>query len=231
VMVFHAGTQTSDKEVVTSGGRVLGVTALGHGVSEAIDKAYAAVAKINWHDAHYRKDIGRKALVRMQTKAQVGIVMGSDSDLPVMQSAVAMLKKFGIPFEITVASAHRTPARAAQFAAQARQRGLKVIIAAAGHAAHLAGALAAQTTLPVIGVPIDSSALQGLDALLSTVQMPPGIPVATVAIGKPGATNAAILAVQILAVSDPGLGVLLDQHKAEMAAQVERKAHGLEEYR
>ncbi len=231
VMVFHAGTQQVEKQVVTSGGRVLGVTALGRGVAEAIEKAYAAVSKIEWQDVHYRRDIGRKALLRMQAPPQVGIVLGSDSDLPVMENAVAMLKKFGIPFEITVASAHRTPARAARFAAQARQRGIKVIIAAAGHAAHLAGALAAQTTLPVIGVPVDSSALQGLDALLSTVQMPPGIPVATVAIGKPGATNAAILAVQILAVADSDLAALLEQYKSEMAAQVEHKARALESFR
>ena len=136
---------------------------------------------------------------------QVGIVMGSDSDLGVMEATVSILRKFGVPFEITVASAHRTPLRAAEFASKAKDRGIKVIVAGAGHAAHLAGAMAAQTTLPVIGVPIDSSAFQGLDALLSTVQMPPGIPVATVAVGKPGATNAGILAVQILAVSDQSL--------------------------
>lgn len=161
---------------------------------------------------------------------QVGIVMGSDSDLGVMEESAAVLRKFGVAFEITVASAHRTPQRAADFASQAKNRGIKVIIAGAGHAAHLAGAMAAQTTLPVIGVPIDSSALQGMDALLSTVQMPPGIPVATVAIGKPGATNAGILAVQILAISDPRLAEKLDQYKTEMAAKVEEKAKKLEHY-
>ncbi|MEN8690984.1 MAG: 5-(carboxyamino)imidazole ribonucleotide mutase, partial [Desulfobacterales bacterium] len=138
-------------------------------------------------------------------RPQVGIVMGSDSDLDVMEETAAILRNFGVAFEITVASAHRTPRRAAEFAESARNRGIKVIIAGAGHAAHLAGAMAAHTTLPVIGVPIDSSAFQGLDALLSTVQMPPGIPVATVAVGKPGAVNAGILAVQILAVGDPAL--------------------------
>lgn len=156
--------------------------------------------------------------------------MGSDSDLGVMEESAAVLRKFGVAFEITVASAHRTPQRAADFASQAKNRGIKVIIAGAGHAAHLAGAMAAQTTLPVIGVPIDSSALQGMDALLSTVQMPPGIPVATVAIGKPGATNAGILAVQILAISDPRLAEKLDQYKTEMAAKVEEKAKKLEHY-
>jgi phosphoribosylamine--glycine ligase len=150
--------------------------------------------------------------------------MGSDSDLNVMNQSVAVFKKFDIPYEITVASAHRTPERAAEFAATARKRGIKVIIAGAGQAAHLAGVLAAHTTLPVIGVPIDSSSLQGLDALLSTVQMPPGVPVATVAIGKPGATNAAILAVQILAVADSELYERLRMFKMEMAKQVEQKA-------
>ncbi len=230
VFVFHAGTDMKDKAVIATGGRVLGVTALGDTVKMAIGKAYKAVEKITWKDVHFRKDIGRKALQRFQVEPQVGIVMGSDSDLPVMEGAVAMLKKFGVPFEMTVASAHRTPERAAQFASQARERGIKVIIAGAGHAAHLAGAMAAQTCLPVIGVPIDSSSLQGLDALLSTVQMPPGIPVATVAVGKPGAKNAGILAVQMLALSDPELATLLDEYKQEMAISVERKAKSLEAY-
>jgi len=137
--------------------------------------------------------------------AKVGIVMGSDSDLDIMQEAAAILKSFQIPYEMTVASAHRSPQRAGDFAATALKRGMKVIIAGAGHAAHLAGVLAAHTPLPVIGVPIDSSCLQGLDALLATVQMPPGIPVATMAIGKPGARNAGILAVQIIATSEAQL--------------------------
>jgi phosphoribosylamine--glycine ligase len=163
---------------------------------------------------------------------QVGIVMGSDSDLEIMKEAAAVLKKFQIPYEITVASAHRTPQRAAEFAGSALQRGLKVIIAGAGHAAHLAGVLAAHTYLPVIGVPIDSSCLQGLDALLATVQMPPGIPVATMAIGKPGARNAGILAAQIIATADPELGRKLAEFKQEMARQVEAKAKAVEsEYR
>ena len=156
--------------------------------------------------------------------------MGSDSDLGVMEETAAILRKFGIAFEITVASAHRTPRRAAEFAESARERGIRVIIAGAGHAAHLAGAMAAHTILPVIGVPIDSSALQGMDALLSTVQMPPGIPVATVAVGKPGAVNAGILAAQILAVGDPALSDKLIDYKAEMAEKVEQKAQKLESY-
>jgi phosphoribosylamine--glycine ligase len=231
VMVFHAGTGLKDGKVVATGGRVLGVTALGDTVAGAIDKAYKAVAKINWQGVHFRKDIGQKALKRFQVQPRVSIVMGSDSDLPVMEGAVAMMKKFGIPFEVTVASAHRTPEKAADLAASARQRGIKVLIAGAGHAAHLAGALAARTSLPVIGVPIDSSALQGLDALLSTVQMPPGIPVATVSVGKSGAANAGILAAQIIGLGDANVAALLDAYKAEMAAEVERKAQSFEAFR
>jgi phosphoribosylamine--glycine ligase len=147
--------------------------------------------------------------------------MGSDSDLEVMAEAASVLKRFGISYQMTVASAHRSPHRAAVFASEAKDRGIRILIAGAGHAAHLAGVLAAHTTLPVIGVPIDSSALQGFDSLLSTVQMPPGIPVATMAIGKPGARNAGILAAQILALSDKHLAKKLVDFKAEMAAQVE----------
>lgn len=157
----------------------------------------------------------------------IGIVMGSDSDLPVMQGCVDFLKKMGIPYEITVASAHRSPARAMEYASSAKTRGLKIIIAAAGMAAHLAGVLAAHTTLPVIGVPVDSSSLNGLDALLSTVQMPPGVPVATMGIGKAGAKNGAILAAQILALGDEGLAAKLVSFKEEMAREVEEKAQRL----
>lgn len=167
----------------------------------------------------------------MSKEAKVGIVMGSDSDLEVMKAAADVLKSFDVEFEMTVASAHRTPARAAEFAQTAQERGVQVIIAGAGHAAHLAGAMAAHTTLPVIGVPIDSSALQGLDALLSTVQMPPGIPVATVALGKPGARNAGILAVQMLALSDPALQQRLVEFKKDMEKKVEEKANAVEEYK
>ncbi len=159
---------------------------------------------------------------------QVGIVMGSDSDLDIMKETAAILKKFQIPYEMTVASAHRSPQRAADFAGSALDRGLKVIVAGAGHAAHLAGVLAAHTRLPVIGVPIDSSCLQGLDALLATVQMPPGIPVATMAIGKSGARNAGILAAQIIAGSNLELGQKLENFKQEMALQVEKKAKAVE---
>lgn len=224
VIVFHAGTSRKDGAVVTNGGRVLGVTAIGDSIRDAIATAYQAVSKISWEGVHYRRDIGQKAVRRLETTPQVGIVMGSDSDAAVMEEAVIILKKFGVPYEMTIASAHRSPARAAEFAGSAVKRGMKVIIAGAGHAAHLAGVLAAHTTLPVIGVPIDSSCLLGMDSLLSTVQMPPGIPVATVSIGKPGAKNAGILAVQMLALSDPHLARLLEAYKAEMALQVEQKA-------
>ena len=228
VIVFHSGTSSEGGSVLTNGGRVLGVTALGDSVKEAIATAYQAVSKITWEGVHFRRDIGQKALRRLETAPQVGIVMGSDSDLSVMEEAAVMLNKFGVPYEMTVASAHRSPARAAEFAGSAIKRGIKVIIAGAGHAAHLAGVMAAHTTLPVIGVPIDSSCLQGFDSLLSTVQMPPGIPVATVSIGKSGARNAGILAVQILAVSDSRLSMLLESYKAEMASGVEEKAKKIE---
>ena len=231
VVVFHAGTGAKDKKILSQGGRVLGVTALGPTVDAAIKKAYQAVAKITWKGVHYRSDIGKKALIRMQATPRVGIVMGSDSDLKVMEAALGIFKKFAIPIEMTVASAHRSPDLAATYSSTARERGLKAIICGAGHAAHLAGVMAAHTTLPVIGVPIDSSCLQGLDALLATVQMPPGIPVATMAIGKPGAKNAAILAVQIMAASDDDLAAQLAEFKKEMAAEVEKKAAKLAQYR
>lgn len=148
---------------------------------------------------------------------KVGIIMGSDSDLPVVEKAIDTLKAYGVPFEAHVYSAHRTPVQARDFAVNARANGFGVIIAAAGKAAHLAGAMAAGTTLPVIGIPVKSSTLDGLDALLSTVQMPSGMPVATVAID--GAANAALLAVQILAVEDETLAKKL---KAEREKNVEK---------
>jgi phosphoribosylamine--glycine ligase len=224
VEVFHAGTALQEGKIVNVGGRVLGITAIGDDLPTAIKLAYQGVKEIKWQDSFYRTDIGRKALRRPAGKPLVGIIMGSDSDLPVMERCAKMLKQLGIPFEITVASAHRTPERAVAFAATARERGLKVIIAAAGMAAHLAGVLAAHTTLPVIGVPIDASALNGMDALLSTVQMPPGVPVATMGIGKAGATNAAILAAQIIGVTDEKVARRLSALKKDMAEQVEAKA-------
>ena len=150
--------------------------------------------------------------------------MGSDSDAPVMQGAVDVLKEFGISSEMTVASAHRSPARVMRLVNEAPGRGVKVFIVGAGAAAHLAGVVAAHTILPVIGVPIDSSALKGLDALLSTVQMPPGVPVATVSIGKPGATNAGVLAAQILGVGDTAMAAKVGAYKQKLAEKVEAAA-------
>jgi 5-(carboxyamino)imidazole ribonucleotide mutase len=157
----------------------------------------------------------------MQELKKVAVIMGSDSDFPVVSSAVKKLKDFGIPFEVHVFSAHRTPEKAAEFAKNAKTNGFGAIIAAAGMAAHLAGVLAAYTTLPVIGIPMKSSALEGLDALLATVQMPSGIPVATVAVN--GAENAAILAAQILATGNEELSKKLEQMKQQMCDKVASK--------
>ena len=150
----------------------------------------------------------------------VGLIMGSASDYEVMEKAEKIFDEFGVGYETEIISAHRTPERAAEYAATAKERGLKVIIAGAGWAAHLAGAMAAGTTLPVIGVPIDSSPLSGFDSLLSTVQMPKGIPVATVSIGKGGAENAALLAVEILALQDEKLSSLLEEHRSKMKEKI-----------
>jgi len=157
------------------------------------------------------------------------ILMGSDSDAPVMQAAVDVLREFDVPCEMTVASAHRSPERVMRLVSEAPGRGVKLFIVGAGAAAHLGGVVAAHTTMPVIGVPIDSSALKGMDALLSTVQMPPGVPVATVSIGKPGATNAGVLAVQMLALADPTLADRLTQYKKKLADKVEQAAARLQQ--
>ena len=158
---------------------------------------------------------------------KVGIIMGSDSDLPVVEKAINTLKEFGVPYEVHVFSAHRTPAEASEFSKNARANGFGAIIAAAGKAAHLAGAIAANTTLPVIGIPVKSSTLDGLDALLSTVQMPAGIPVATVAID--GAANAALLSIQILAVEDKELAERLDASRKAASEKVLEKNKAIEE--
>jgi len=162
---------------------------------------------------------------------RVGVLMGSDSDWEVMSAAAARLEAFAIPYEVIVTSAHRAPQRTAEYAASARERGLQVLIAGAGAAAHLAGVVAAHTTLPVIGVPLEAGSLRGLDALLATVQMPAGVPVATVAVGKSGAENAAILAAQILAIADPHLAARLAAFKSDLARQVEDKHARLQQQR
>lgn len=163
--------------------------------------------------------------------SQVLIVMGSDSDMHVMEGAVQLLKKFGITFELVIASAHRTPERTTKLAVNAEKNGVEVIIAGAGMAAHLAGILAAHTIVPVIGVPIDSSALHGIDALFSTVQMPPGVPVATMAIGKAGSKNAAIFSAQIIGLKDPKVAKRLKAFKKKIAEDVERKSKALRKHR
>ena len=154
----------------------------------------------------------------------VGIVMGSDTDLPIMTETALTLKKFGVPFEVEITSAHRSPARTSDYARTAVARGLKVIIVGAGGASHLAGVIAAETILPVIGVPMATTTLAGLDALLSTVQMPSGVPVACTAIGKPGAINAAIFAVEIIATADPELARKLTEYKEQLARSVADKS-------
>lgn len=165
----------------------------------------------------------------MQEKKEVvvSVVMGSDSDLPVMEESVKTLAEFAIPHELFLTSAHRTPERTAAFARGAAKRGVKIIIVGAGAAAHLAGVIASQTVLPVIGVPIDATSLRGLDALFATVQMPGGIPVATMTIGKAGAKNAALFAVRILALEDGGLQKKLRAYIRKMASDVERKHENL----
>ena len=160
----------------------------------------------------------------MSNQPLVGIVMGSDSDWPVMRACAETLKKFGIAYEAKVLSAHRTPDAALDYAASAQQRGLKVLIGAAGGAAHLAGVLAAKSELPVLAVPMPSKHLQGLDSLLAMVQMPGGIPVATFAIGEAGATNAALFSVAMLALNDTELAQRLSNFRAEQSAKVLAKA-------
>ena len=225
VEVFHAGTKNENGTLVTNGGRVLGVTAIGDTIQDAVKTAYSAVGLISWEGSWYRRDIAYRALCRLSppTRTQVAIVMGSDSDLPVMKAAGEWLGSMDIGYELTITSAHRTPDQTALYAKSARERGIQVIIAGAGMAAHLAGVMAAHTTIPVIGVPLNASSLGGLDALLSTVQMPPGVPVATMGLGAPGAKNAAVLAARILALSDDKLRDRLETYAADMAAEVAAK--------
>ncbi len=158
----------------------------------------------------------------------VSIVMGSDSDLPILKETMMVLKDFDIPYEVVLTSAHRSPERTTSFARSAARRGIKVIIVGAGAAAHLAGVIASQTTLPVIGIPVDATSLAGLDALLSTVQMPGGIPVASMAIGKAGARNAAVLSARILALEDRGIEKKLIAYAKKMAREIEKKQEKIE---
>ena len=160
-------------------------------------------------------------------KVLVSVVMGSDSDLPIMTETVKILDEFAIGYELILTSAHRTPERTTKFAQAAAKRGVQVIIVGAGAAAHLAGVIAAQTSLPVIGIPIDATSLHGLDALLSTIQMPGGVPVACMAIGKAGAKNAALFAIRILALADKSIDSKLSAHVQKMALEVEKKQENL----
>ena len=227
VEVFHAGTAMEKGRLVNAGGRVLGITAVGKDLKTAIDRAYRGVSEIKWTGCFYRTDIGAKALNRGKAQgalARVGILMGSDSDLPVMRAAADFLKEMGVECEMTVASAHRTPQKVMEYTRSAGARGIKIIIAGAGMAAHLAGVIASHTDLPVIGVPLDASPLGGMDALLATVQMPPGIPVATMGIGKAGAKNAAVLACRILALEDKELAKKLVSFREKMVKEVNEKA-------
>lgn len=161
-------------------------------------------------------------------RPRVLIIMGSDSDLSVMEETKKVLEEFNIPYKITIASAHRSPERTVKIVREAEEKGIKVIITGAGAAAHLAGVIAAHTILPVIGVPIDSSSLKGIDALFSTVQMPPGVPVATMAIGRAGAKNAGIFAAQILKSKNSGIARALRAYKKKMAKEVLKRAQRLE---
>ncbi len=164
-------------------------------------------------------------------KPQVLIVMGSDSDFPVMEEASKILRELGISYEMTIASAHRTPELTIRLASEAEDKGFEVIIAGAGMAAHLAGVMASYTVLPVIGVPLESSSLNGLDSLLSTVQMPPGVPVATMAIGKAGAKNAAVLSAEIIGRKNPNIFKKLKDYRRKMTAEIEKKARSLKKSR
>ncbi|OAQ21034.1 phosphoribosylamine--glycine ligase [Thermosulfurimonas dismutans] len=215
VKVFHAGTAKKDGKIVTAGGRVLGVTAIAPDIPSAIKRAYEAVEKIHFEGAHFRRDIGSKALRHLK-RPLVGILVGSKSDLPAVEKAQKVLEEFGVPYEVEVASAHRSPEKVRRYAETAEERGLKIIIAGAGLAAHLPGVVAAHTTLPVIGVPVAAGPLNGMDALLSIVQMPKGVPVATVGIGN--MENAALLAVTILSLSDEKLRAKLKDYRKALAS-------------
>lgn len=225
VMVFHAGTALNEKgEIVTAGGRVLNVIGIGDTLDEALKRSYDSVAKIHFEGAHYRNDItakARRGVISMNAQTpRVGIVLGSKSDLPAAHKAADILKQFEIPFEVTIASAHRTPEDAAKYASLAEKRGIEVLIAMAGLSAALPGVLAAHTLLPVIGVPISAGTLGGLDALLSIAQMPPGVPVA--ATGIDGAKNASLMAIRILARQDDHVKNKLSLYMKEEAQKIQQ---------
>jgi phosphoribosylamine--glycine ligase len=212
-LAFHAGTRLIEGQVETAGGRVLTVAAMAPTLAAARDRAYAAAERVRFAGAHYRKDIAVREILApiaggagpTEETPLVGIVMGSESDRPTMQNCADALTALGIPHEVRVMSAHRAPERVREYGLGAADRGLRVLIAGAGLAAHLPGVLAAWTTLPVIGVPLAAGDLKGLDSLYAIVQMPPGVPVATVGIGSGGARNAAYLAAAIIGQGDPAV--------------------------
>ena len=227
VLVFHAGTAAAANGVtVTAGGRVLTVVGRGRHIRGRDRARIRGCLPDHLRGYAVQKRYREKGAFMAQIT--VLILMGSDSDAAVMQGAVDVLRELQISCEMTVASAHRSPERVMRLVREAPGRGVKLFVVGAGAAAHLAGVVAAHTIMPVIGVPIDSSALKGLDALLSTVQMPPGVPVATVSIGKPGATNAGVLAAQILAVGDPAVATRLEDYKKRLAEKVEQAAAKLQ---
>lgn len=224
-LVFHAGSIKTDGDWMTNGGRVLGVTGWGPDLNRALERAYHTVSRIHWDNANYRKDIGLKGMKRQDSgrpALNVGLVLGSASDMPVAEKATDVLKKLGIGYELAVASAHRTPERVRKYITACEEGGAEVFIAIAGMAAALPGVVAAETLRPVIGVPVKSSAFEGMDALLSIAQMPPGIPVATVAVG--GGANAALLAAHILAIKYADVAARLREYRLEQVAKIE-EAH------
>ena len=228
VKVFVAGAAASPQGLRTSGGRILGVTALGEGLAQAQKRAYQAVGAVHFDNCHFRRDVGDKGIKRSASWTKVAIFIGSISDEDVMRPCSDVLKDLGVPHVFTVTSAHRTPERTESLVASLEAEGCQVFICAAGMAAHLAGAVAARTVKPVLGVPVNASSLGGLDALLATVQMPPGFPVGTVAIDKAGARNAAWLAAQILALNDPELAQRIKKARQGFAEGVAKAARDLE---
>ncbi|MCZ6472600.1 MAG: phosphoribosylamine--glycine ligase [SAR324 cluster bacterium] len=223
--VFHAGTVRANGGWATNGGRVLGVTAWGENLSAALERGYRMVEGISWEGATYRRDIGLKGLKHDRAGrpgVNVGIVLGSASDMEIADKVTSVLERLNIGYELAVASAHRTPQRVSRFIKACQEQGAEVFIAIAGMAAALPGVVAAETVLPVIGVPVKSSAFEGMDALLSIAQMPPGVPVATV--GVNGGANAALLAAEILALKYPDLQAGLKEYRLDQENQIE-EAH------
>ncbi len=248
VQIFHAGTARKNGRIVTAGGRVLGVTAVGKSLEKAIEQAYKAVDCIHWTGCYSRRDIGAKALRRseqlgtqvtdrsalmtqqaeIEAAVLVGIIMDSKTDLLVMQAAADFFKKMSIPYEMKVASVHIASERLIHWASTAQQRGIKVIIAGAGICSPLAAIISAHTELPVIGVPCEDSLRPGMNALLAMAQVPSGMPVATMAIGQIGAKNGAVLAARILALQDKEIATQLQAFNLEIIRELEEQAGHIE---